>query len=75
MKQRVKLGLAILSDSQVLLLDEPCSHLDAAGVAWYQTLLEKHKTNRTVVIASNNDEREIGSCSMRIDVNSFKRHT
>lgn len=68
MKQRVKLGLAILSDAQLLLLDEPCSHLDAAGVLWYQSLLTDNRKEKTVIIASNRDERETFLCEHRIEV-------
>jgi ABC-2 type transport system ATP-binding protein len=73
MKQRVKLGLAILSDASIVLLDEPCSHLDADGVAWYQALLDNHLENRMVMIASNRDERETFRCSLTLDINDFKR--
>jgi ABC-type multidrug transport system ATPase subunit len=73
MKQRVKLGLAILSDADLLLLDEPCSHLDSTAVHWFQQLVEKHTKGRTVVIASNRDQREIFSCSQDIDIHEFKR--
>ena len=68
MKQRVKLGLAILSDAHLLLLDEPCSHLDAAGVLWYQSLLSDNRQERTVIIASNRDERETFLCEHHIEV-------
>lgn len=53
MKTRVKLGLAFLSDVPLLLLDEPTSNLDAAGIAWYQQMLRAHSTGRTVIICSN----------------------
>jgi ABC-type multidrug transport system ATPase subunit len=72
MRQRVKLGLAILSDSPLLLLDEPCSHMDANAVEWYQQLLKKHARERTVVVASNNDKRETFLCSEELDINLRK---
>jgi ABC-type multidrug transport system ATPase subunit len=53
MKTRVKLGLAFLSDVPLLLLDEPTSNLDAAGVSWYQQMLRTHSEGRTVIICSN----------------------
>ncbi len=73
MKQRVKLGLAILSDADLLLLDEPCSHLDSTAVHWFQQLVEKHAKGRTMVIASNRDQRETFSCSQEVDIHEFKR--
>jgi ABC-type multidrug transport system ATPase subunit len=57
MKQRVKLAQAFFADTPVLLLDEPCSNLDAAGVEMYAAWLKSYSDNRIVVIASN-DERE-----------------
>lgn len=72
MRQRVKLGMAILADTPLLILDEPCSHLDAAAVNWYQQLLELHAVNRTVIIASNNDARELFLCSEQIDITDYK---
>lgn len=73
MKQRVKLGLTILSDADLLLLDEPCSHLDATAVQWFQELIERTAKGRTMVIASNRDQRETFSCSREVDIHEFKR--
>jgi len=72
MKQRVKLGLSILSDAPLLILDEPCSHLDSSAVQWYQSLLTTNATNRLVVVASNSDEREIYNCNASIDINGYR---
>jgi ABC-type multidrug transport system ATPase subunit len=72
MKQRVKLGLSILSDAQLLILDEPCSHLDSSAVQWYQNLLTKNSANRLMVVASNSDEREIFCCEKSIDINAYR---
>ena len=72
MKQRVKLGLALLSDAKILILDEPCSHLDSAAVEWYQSLLRNNTSNKLVIVASNSDEREIFLCNERIDINHYR---
>ncbi|MCB9332247.1 MAG: ABC transporter ATP-binding protein [Lewinellaceae bacterium] len=61
MKQRVKLALAICSDTPVLLLDEPSTNLDANAVRWFKMLLERHSAGRLVVIASN-DPADLESC-------------
>lgn len=58
MKQRVKLGLAILTDSTLLCLDEPSSNLDKAAVSWYRNLLTEYASERTVVISTNHVEDE-----------------
>ncbi|MHC2991054.1 ABC transporter ATP-binding protein [Pontibacter sp. HJ8] len=53
MKQRLKLGLAIYSDTQLLILDEPTTNLDQEGIAWYQEHVEQNKTGRLIVVGSN----------------------
>ncbi|MFT4565602.1 MAG: ABC-2 type transport system ATP-binding protein [Saprospiraceae bacterium] len=53
--QRVGLYLTILSDSSILLLDEPGSYLDQEGKNWYQELLKREQSNRIVIIASNEE--------------------
>lgn len=56
MKQRLKLALAICAESQLVLLDEPGSNLDARGIEWYRQTLENYAVGSTVVIASNTEE-------------------
>ena len=56
MKQRLQLALALLTDSKLLLLDEPTSYLDAENKAWYYALLERNSKDRTIIIASNDKE-------------------
>ena len=53
MKQRLKLALAICSDSSLLLLDEPTTNLDQQGIDWYLNLIDRFMDNRTIVVASN----------------------
>lgn len=72
MKQRVKLGLAILGKSELLLLDEPTSHLDAEAISWYQQLLREEKEGRTIFIASNREEAETFLCNRSITIQDFK---
>lgn len=55
MKQKIQLALAILSDTPILLLDEPTSYLDHDAKAWFKSLLEENTKNRVVIIASNDD--------------------
>ena len=56
MKQRVKLALAILSESEMVILDEPTSNLDREGKDWYQQMIKSNIGKRTLVIASNDPE-------------------
>lgn len=56
MKQRVKLGLALLSDVPLVILDEPLTNLDDNGKLWYYTLIEKYGNNKTILVGSNRPE-------------------
>lgn len=73
MKQRVKLALAILSDTPVLLLDEPTSNLDQAGIDWYVELVMQYHKDRTVVVSSNSIKHEYGFCDKFIDLGDYKK--
>jgi len=67
MKQRIKLGLALLDDRPLILLDEPGSNLDSQGKEWLYVRLKELKPDQTLIIASN-EEAEIGFCSYGIQV-------
>jgi ABC-type multidrug transport system ATPase subunit len=71
MKQRLKLGLAFYSESPIILLDEPTSNLDAQGTAWYLEQIEKHTTDRLLIICSN-QPNEYGFCKNIVDIRDFK---
>ncbi len=71
MKQRVKLAQAIFSDTPVLLLDEPCTNLDQAGVDQYTTWMDKYAKDRLVIVASN-DQREYFFCKEVIEIEQYK---
>jgi ABC-type multidrug transport system ATPase subunit len=65
MKQRVKLAQAIFSEAPMLLLDEPCTNLDEAGVRQYLDWMGKYTQGRTVIVASN-DPREYRFCEQEL---------
>jgi ABC-type multidrug transport system ATPase subunit len=73
MKQRLKLALAILSDTSLLLLDEPCTNLDTQGSAWFRELLLKDLGTRTLLVASNRQQEETFACTASIEVERWKR--
>lgn len=68
MKQRVRLLLAFFTQSDLLLLDEPTSNLDAAGKQWYKNLIEKYTGNRLIVVASNHLAEEYDFCKEVIEL-------
>lgn len=74
MKQRVKLGLALLSKKQVVLLDEPCSNLDAEGMQWYNRMVADYQKNRILIVSSNSDPAEMGFCKTTIDIRNYKNN-
>lgn len=73
MKQRLKLGLAFLCDTPVILLDEPASNLDADGVSWYRQMISNFTANRLVIICSNHTEAEYDFCKGILNIGDYKQ--
>ena len=73
MKQRVKLTLAILSDTHVVLLDEPASNLDKQGIEWYRSLISEHREDRIVIVCSNSQLQEFDYCGHSIEIENYKK--
>ena len=69
-QQRLLLGMAVMSDTEILLLDEPGSFLDLNAKEWLHGLLSKYASNRIVVIASN-DAKDLVLCSQSIDISDY----
>ena len=72
MLQRLKLILAICTDTPFLLIDEPTETLDAQGKQWFQELLNTFAENRIVLIASNNPN-DFESCVEVKNIEDFKK--
>jgi len=72
MKQRVKLALAVFSDTPLLLLDEPTANLDEQGIAWYRSLIGQYAVNRTLVVCSN-QQHEYDYCTHHIQLADYKK--
>ncbi len=71
MKQRLKLVLAICSDTPLLLLDEPTTNLDKEGIQWYRQLIDDYAGGRLLIVASNVDV-DLDFCEERVDILDFK---
>lgn len=71
MKQRLKLAQAIFSQAPLLLLDEPCTNLDADGIALYHHLIEQYCTGKTIIVSSN-DQQEYLFCTHRLSILDYK---
>lgn len=56
MKQRMKYAYALLHNPHILILDEPTSNLDEAGVAMVDTVIRRQKEKGIVIMATNEPE-------------------
>jgi ABC-type multidrug transport system ATPase subunit len=72
MKQRLRLAQAIFSNVPVVLLDEPCTNLDAPGYHLYHTLINNYCSNRLIIISSN-DANEYDFCTTRLNILDYKK--
>jgi ABC-type multidrug transport system ATPase subunit len=76
MKQRLKLALAICSETPILLLDEPTTNLDAQGVEWYQNLVKSFVLDaplyQRLVIVASNTEHDYLFCDEKLDILVYK---
>ena len=71
MRQRVRLAQAIFSDVPAVLLDEPCTNLDATGISLYHQLIDDYCKDRLVIVSSN-DEVEYRFCKEKINISHYK---
>lgn len=68
MIQRVRIALAWSTESDCLLFDEVGMNLDSQGLDWFKQGLIEHSGERTVIIASNQEEQETASCTRRFRI-------
>ena len=71
MKQRLKLAQALFSDVPVVLLDEPCTNLDANGFDLYYKWVNEFCQGRLLIISSN-DVAEYKFCDEQLRIQDFK---
>jgi ABC-type multidrug transport system ATPase subunit len=67
MRQRVLLGSAIYSATEVMLLDEPTVTLDEEAAVWFHNQLSEFKKNRLVFVASN-DPEDLRDCTRMVEL-------
>jgi ABC-type multidrug transport system ATPase subunit len=72
MRQRVKLGLAIMAETPALLLDEPCTNLDAKAIGWYSEMIQSYAAEKTVIVCSNTVREEYAFCSTSLEIENYK---
>lgn len=68
MMQRLRYALATLHQPQVLLLDEPTTNLDAAGIAVVDRVVQAQRRRGITVIATNDPrDRKYGEYELALD--------
>lgn len=72
MRQRLKLGLALFYESEIILLDEPASHLDQKSTEWYTAQAGKWSDGRILIISSNDPAEYGGLCEEYIRIEEYK---
>jgi ABC-type multidrug transport system ATPase subunit len=73
MKQRVRLALAILCNTPLLLLDEPTSNLDKKSIDWYQNLADQYSKQRMIIVCSNEQTYEYPFCNKHLHIEDYKQ--
>ena len=68
MKQRLGLGLALLSDPDILVLDEPTNGLDPAGIVEMRNLLRRLASENKLVFVSSHALGEVQQMCTRVAV-------
>ena len=73
MKQRLALGLSLLSDPDLLILDEPANGLDPAGIVEMRDLLRRLASDGTAVLVSSHVLSEVEeTCDRVVIINHGK---
>lgn len=72
MQQRVKLVLAVLSESELCILDEPTTNLDEEGFHWYEKLIKEYRGDSAIVIASN-ESRDFIAEDFSLTITDYKK--
>jgi ABC-type multidrug transport system ATPase subunit len=72
MRQRLKLGLALYSQADLLFLDEPTTNFDNTSIDWYINHRNQLPSETLVFIASN-QEHEYPKDAQKIDILAFKK--
>lgn len=71
MKQRLQLGLALFSESDIVFLDEPTSNLDQQNAQWYLDAVSRTTQERLLIISSN-QKTEYSFCDEVISIEQYK---
>jgi len=65
---RLKLLLSILTQSKVLILDEPFSNMDEDGIEKFVEIIKTYSDKRILIVAGNRED-ELAMCNHQINLN------
>lgn len=71
LKNKVKLSLALYTDTPALLLDEPCTNFDIDNSTWYTNTVNELCQDQLIIVASN-QEIEYTFCTEQINLQQYK---
>ena len=69
MKQRLKYVFALLSEPEILFIDEPRSSLDEQGIQSIYKIFEEQKKEKILILATN-DSDDLQFAEMQVDLNA-----
>jgi ABC-type multidrug transport system ATPase subunit len=65
--------LALLTESEVVLLDEPAANLDRKAIEWYRKLVADNSKDRILIVCSNSQSEEHDFCTQAIVIDDYKK--
>ena len=74
LKNKIKLCLALFTDTPALLLDEPCTNFDEINSKWYNETVNQYCKDQLVIVASN-QPIEYQFCTEQINLHNYKPKT
>jgi heme exporter protein A len=72
MKQRVRFAAALLPAPPLLLLDEPTSNLDAAGLRMVDRVIQRQLDEKLLLVVATNDASEAARCQRQLSVEDYR---
>ncbi|MDX1545675.1 MAG: ATP-binding cassette domain-containing protein [Rhodothermales bacterium] len=72
MQQRVKYAAALLATPPLLLLDEPTTNLDAAGLAMVERVIEHQRATGGLLVVATNAPAEADRCDAILRLEDFR---